>query len=51
MIFLGNPTEDPHGDPIQTLREKYLKSTKLLSELAINQQGICVGVKDTSSDF
>jgi DtxR family Mn-dependent transcriptional regulator len=50
--FLGNPTEDPHGDPIPNAKGEIFKIDKqLLSELAINQQGICVGVKDTSSDF
>jgi DtxR family Mn-dependent transcriptional regulator len=50
--FLGNPTEDPHGDPIPNAKGEVFKIDKqLLSELAINQKGICVGVKDTSSDF
>lgn len=50
--FLGNPTEDPHGDPIPNAEGQILKVDKqLLSELAENQFGICVGVKDTSSDF
>jgi DtxR family Mn-dependent transcriptional regulator len=44
MIF-GNPTEDPHGDPIPNAKGEIFKIDKqLLSELAINQQGICVGV-------
>ena len=50
--FLGNPTEDPHGDPIPDADGKITKIEKrLLSELEKNQVGICVGVKDTSSDF
>jgi DtxR family Mn-dependent transcriptional regulator len=50
--FLGNPTEDPHGDPIPNSKGEIVKIDKqLLSELAVNQKGICVGVKDTSSDF
>ena len=50
--FLGNPTEDPHGDPIPDADGKILKIEKrLLAELEKNQTGICVGVKDTSSDF
>ena len=50
--FLGNPTEDPHGDPIPDANGQILKTEKqLLSELSENQIGICVGVKDTSSDF
>ncbi|WP_016988352.1 metal-dependent transcriptional regulator [Flavobacterium sp. ACAM 123] len=50
--FLGNPTEDPHGDPIPNAEGQILKIDKqLLSELVENQKGICVGVKDTSSEF
>jgi DtxR family Mn-dependent transcriptional regulator len=50
--FLGNPTEDPHGDPIPNAKGEIFKIDKqLLSELGENQNGICVGVKDTSSDF
>ena len=50
--FLGNPTEDPHGDPIPDADGRIVKIEKrLLSELEDNQSGICVGVKDTSSDF
>jgi DtxR family Mn-dependent transcriptional regulator len=50
--FLGNPTEDPHGDPIPNSKGEIVKIDKqLLSELSVNQKGICVGVKDTSSDF
>ena len=50
--FLGFPTEDPHGDPIPNSKGKITKIEKqLLSELTENQKGICVGVKDTSSEF
>lgn len=50
--FLGNPTEDPHGDPIPDANGQIVKIEKqLLSELRENQAGICVGVKDTSSEF
>lgn len=50
--FLGNPTEDPHGDPIPDANGKIISTEKqLLSELLENQIGICVGVKDTSSEF
>lgn len=50
--FLGNPTEDPHGDPIPDANGKIINTEKhLLSELLENQSGICVGVKDTSSEF
>ncbi|TPD72049.1 metal-dependent transcriptional regulator [Flavobacterium microcysteis] len=50
--FLDNPTEDPHGDPIPDREGRIVKIEKqLLSELSENQFGICVGVKDTSSEF
>ena len=50
--FLGNPTEDPHGDSIPDAKGKILKIEKLLlSELNENQIGICVGVKDSSAEF
>jgi DtxR family Mn-dependent transcriptional regulator len=50
--FLGNPTEDPHGDPIPDAQGRIIKVEKqLLSELTEKQVGICVGVKDTSSEF
>ena len=50
--FLGNPTEDPHGDPIPDAKGRIIKIEKyLLSELTENQIGVCVGVKDTSSEF
>lgn len=50
--FLGNPTEDPHGDPIPDAKGKIIKVEKLLlSELRENQIGICVGVKDSSAEF
>ena len=50
--FLGNPTEDPHGDPIPDANGKIIKKEKLLlSDLKENQSGICIGVKDSSSEF
>ena len=50
--FLGNPTEDPHGDPIPNAKGQIITIEKqLLSELTENQTGICVGVKDSSSEF
>ena len=50
--FLGNPTEDPHGDPIPNANGQIIAIEKqLLSELSENQIGICVGVKDSSSEF
>lgn len=50
--FLNFPTEDPHGDPIPNAKGQIANIKKrLLSEFEKNQIGICVGVKDTSSDF
>jgi DtxR family Mn-dependent transcriptional regulator len=50
--FLGSPTEDPHGDPIPDAQGRMAKTDKqLLSELTVNQKGICVGVKDSSAEF
>ncbi|HSN47857.1 MAG TPA: metal-dependent transcriptional regulator [Flavobacterium sp.] len=50
--FLNFPTEDPHGDPIPNAEGQIANVKKqLLSEFEINQTGICVGVKDTSSEF
>jgi DtxR family Mn-dependent transcriptional regulator len=50
--FLGHPDFDPHGDPIPDVHGVIKPSQKkLLSELQINQQGICVGVKESSAEF
>ncbi len=50
--FLGNPTEDPHGDPIPNAKGEIKNvDKKLLSETKINQKSICVGVRETSSEF
>ena len=50
--FLNFPTEDPHGDPIPNAAGQIVNVKKqLLSEFEKNKIGICVGVKDTSSDF
>jgi DtxR family Mn-dependent transcriptional regulator len=50
--FLGDPDFDPHGDPIPD-KDGNIKGAakKLLSELHKNQKGICVGVKETSSEY
>ena len=50
--YLGNPDFDPHGDPIPD-KNGNIKPTekKLLSELEKKQRGVCVGVKDTGSEF
>jgi DtxR family Mn-dependent transcriptional regulator len=50
--FLGNPTKDPHGDPIPDKYGKIIAIEKvLLSELTVDQKGICIGVKDSSAAF
>ncbi|WP_372472747.1 metal-dependent transcriptional regulator [Capnocytophaga sp. ARDL2] len=50
--FLGFPKEDPHGDPIPNAKGKiHSREKQLLSESIENRQYICVGVKDSSSDF
>jgi DtxR family Mn-dependent transcriptional regulator len=50
--FLDNPTEDPHGDPIPNANGQIISVEKQqLSELNEKQIGICIGVKDTSSEF
>jgi DtxR family Mn-dependent transcriptional regulator len=44
--FLGNPTEDPHGDPIPNAEGQILKIDKqLLSELTVGKRNICVRVE------
>ena len=50
--FLDYPTHDPHGDPIPN-RALFMKTDNniLLAELPVNKAGVCVGVKDNSSDF
>lgn len=50
--FLGNPTKDPHGDPIPDRDGKIIAIEKvLLSELQPGQTCKCVGVKDSSTAF
>ena len=50
--FLDFPTRDPHGDPIPDSEGNFAESNKLLlSALRIGEQGICIGVKDSSADF
>jgi len=49
---LGYPKVDPHGDPIPTKDGKFTKSVKrLLSDVLVGAEGICVGVKDSSPAF
>ncbi|MCR9226099.1 MAG: metal-dependent transcriptional regulator [Flavobacteriaceae bacterium] len=50
--LLDFPKYDPHGDPIPTKDGKFQeRDEKLLSEMPINSQGVCVGVKDSSVPF
>jgi DtxR family Mn-dependent transcriptional regulator len=50
--FLGNPTEDPHGDPIPSKSGKLSKSSKIkLTELKVGEQGILRRVTDDSESF
>lgn len=50
--FLGFPKKDPHGDPIPDAKGNFVIADKvLLSELNIGESGICVGVKDSSTEF
>ena len=50
--FLDFPTEDPHGDPIPDENGEFKEKPKVaLSQTSVNQSGIIVAVKDTSSLF
>ena len=50
--FLGNPTEDPHGDPIPSKSGKFSKSSKIkLTELKVGEKGILRRVTDDSDSF
>lgn len=50
--FLGFPKQDPHGDPIPDAEGNIHQiEKKLLSLLEVGEQGVCVGVDDTSSEF
>ncbi len=50
--FLGFPDFDPHGDPIPNANGEIKKMSKLLlSEVELNKEFRCIGVKDSSSDF
>ncbi|WP_029036281.1 metal-dependent transcriptional regulator [Salinimicrobium xinjiangense] len=50
--LLGYPKHDPHGDPIPDSEGNLRTSNRvLLSELEKGDAGICVGVRDSSSEF
>ncbi|WP_396592110.1 metal-dependent transcriptional regulator [Allomuricauda sp. R78024] len=50
--LLDFPKYDPHGDPIPSKDGKFMERDKqLLSEIRLQTEGVCVGVKDTSAAF
>jgi len=50
--LLAFPKFDPHGDPIPDKNGGFKERDRdLLSEVAINTVGVCVGVKDSSATF
>ena len=50
--FLEYPSHDPHGDPIPDENGRIQSIDKiLLSQAKVNNICICVGVKDSSSEF
>jgi DtxR family transcriptional regulator, Mn-dependent transcriptional regulator len=50
--FLDFPEFDPHGDPIPNEKGEMKKINKLLlSEVDLNTSCLCIGVKNSSSDF
>ena len=51
-VFLEYPTKDPHGDPIPDCNGNMPSSQNLLlSKIEPNNSCICIGVKDSSSNF
>jgi len=50
--FLGNPEFDPHGDPIPDADGHIKrKSRQLLGKCEDGQTALCVGVKESTSEF
>ncbi len=50
--FLEYPTLDPHGDPIPNVDGEIIKINSIsLADLKIKEEGVFVGVKDSSNDF
>lgn len=50
--FLKFPKRDPHGDPIPDVEGNFSVSNQLLlSGMKKGEQGVCVGVKDSSAEF
>lgn len=51
-VFLEYPTKDPHGDPIPDCDGNMPSTQKLLlSKIEPNNSCICIGVKDSTSNF
>lgn len=51
-VFLEYPTKDPHGDPIPDCNGNMPSTQKLLlSKIEPKNSCICIGVKDSSSNF
>lgn len=49
---LGFPKMDPHGDPIPSKDGEFKKFVKkLLAEVAVGTEGVCIGLKDSSEAF
>jgi DtxR family Mn-dependent transcriptional regulator len=50
--FLGHPKRDPHGDPIPDAQGNFrIANNLLLADLEKGTTGVCVGVKDSSTEF
>lgn len=50
--FLGNPTHDPHGDPIPDKKGNYTKTnSKSILDIKTGNHGILTNVKDSSEAF
>lgn len=50
--FLGNPTHDPHGDPIPDKHGNYPKiKSKSILDIKPESQGVLTSVKDSSKAF
>jgi len=50
--YLGFPKVDPHGDPIPDAQGNIKKVEKrLLSNLTVGTEGICIGVRESNSEF
>ncbi len=50
--FLGNPKFDPHGDPIPDANGEFATRQQVaLNELKVGEEGIVVGVRESSTPF